>query len=93
MSNLLDTTKIQERGTVTIPQSVRDKLGIKKGSTVAFVETDDGRVEIRVIEADVIAALDELGEALKAKGVTMNEWLAASRKSRKRAFDKLYPGL
>ena len=65
----------------------------QKGSTVAFFETDDGRMEIRVIEADVIAALDELGDALEAKGVTMNEWLAVSRKSRKRAFDKLYPGL
>lgn len=93
MSSLLETTKIQERGTVTIPQSVRDRLGVSKGSTLAFIETDDGRIEIRALEADLIAALDDLGDTLKQQGLTLQQWIELSRKNRKRLFEKMYADL
>jgi AbrB family looped-hinge helix DNA binding protein len=52
MNQTLETTKVQDRGVVTLPRRVREKLGVKKGSTIAFVETEDGRIEVRALEAD-----------------------------------------
>lgn len=93
MASLIETTKTQDRGVITIPQSVRERLGIKKGSTIAFVENDEGRVEIRVVEDAFIAAIDEIGDALKERGMTMAQWLAAGSKNRKKLFKQLYPEL
>jgi AbrB family looped-hinge helix DNA binding protein len=38
---------VTEKGQVTIPADVRRKLGIGTREKVAFVVTDDGRVEVR----------------------------------------------
>jgi AbrB family looped-hinge helix DNA binding protein len=93
MSRFLETSVIQSRGVITLPARIREKLGIDKGTTVAFIENEQGHIEIRVIEAEVIHALDEIGDALKKKGMTLDKWLSASRKNRKRLFKKLYPDL
>ena len=90
MSRAIDTPKVQERGVVTLPRRVREKLGVKKGSTIAFVETEDGRIEVRALEADVMAALDEIGAALKEKGVTLEQWIEDGRAIRKRLYQERY---
>lgn len=39
-------SRMTEEGQVTIPEEVRDKLGIRPGDEVEFVRTDDGyRIE------------------------------------------------
>ncbi len=93
MARLIETTKTQDRGVVTIPESVREKLGIKKGTTVLFVENEKGNIEIRTLEAETIDMLDEIGAALREKGVTMEQWLADGRKIRKQLFEDMYPDL
>ncbi|MCL4507770.1 MAG: AbrB/MazE/SpoVT family DNA-binding domain-containing protein [Chloroflexi bacterium] len=90
MSQRLETTKVQERGVVTLPRRVREKLGIKKGSTIAFIETDEGRIEVRALEADAMAALDEIGAALKEQGVTLEQMIEDGRTIRKRLYDERY---
>lgn len=93
MSRLIETTKTQDRGVVTIPESVRERLGIKKGTTVLFIENEMGQIEIRTLEAETIDMLDEIGVALRTKGVTLERWLAAGRKNRKKLFQDSYPDL
>jgi AbrB family looped-hinge helix DNA binding protein len=82
----IETTKVQERGVVTLPRRVREKLGLKKGSTVAFVETAEGQIEIRPIVGDVIAALDEIGAALKERGLTLEQLIESGREIRQRLY-------
>lgn len=42
-----DETKVSERGGVTIPSEVRDRLGIEPGDKIRWtVEDDDVRVEV-----------------------------------------------
>jgi AbrB family looped-hinge helix DNA binding protein len=36
------SVRIQEKGQVTIPRKIRDKLNLKKGDLVVFEETDAG---------------------------------------------------
>ena len=51
--------RIQEKGQVTIPRQIRNKLNLKKGDLVVFVETDSG---VMVKPASVIATDDQLAE-------------------------------
>ncbi len=42
MSDLsIDTTKVSEKGQIVIPKEVRDKLGLKAGSKLIIIATND----------------------------------------------------
>lgn len=80
MSDLKLST-VQEKGQVTIPAEIRSKLGLKKGDVVAFVETDQG-VLISPQEITATAALDQMRQALRAKGLTVEELMDSGRETR-----------
>lgn len=42
----MELSKISEKGQVTVPASIREKLGLKKGDKLLFIETDDGNIVI-----------------------------------------------
>ena len=73
--------RVQEKGQVTIPLEIRKKLNLKKGDLVTFVETESG-VMIKPAEVIVTEALDEIGRALKEKGISLEEMIARGRESR-----------
>ena len=81
--------RVQEKGQVTLPQAVRKKLKLKKGDLVTFVETAEGIV---IKPAAVVAneALDELAQALQAKGVTLEDLLARGREIREQLAQEKY---
>lgn len=72
---------MQEKGQVTIPQEVRTKLGLKKGDRVSFIETDQGII-IKPAEVIVGDALEEIGNALKAKGLRLEDVIERGRNIR-----------
>jgi antitoxin PrlF len=74
-------SKMQEKGQVTIPAEIREKLGLEKGDLVAFVETEQG-VVISPQEVVAMKALDRLGEMLKEKGITLEELIEDGREIR-----------
>jgi len=74
-------SKGQARGQVTIPIEIRRKLGLTKGDMVAFVETEDG-VLISPQEVVAMEALDRIGEALKARGISLEEMIESGREIR-----------
>lgn len=80
---------IQEKGQVTIPANIRRKMGLKKGDLIAFVETDEGVVISRqeVVAVDV---LKEIGDSLKARGVTLEELLEDGRAIRADLLKEMY---
>ncbi|MCL4507706.1 MAG: AbrB/MazE/SpoVT family DNA-binding domain-containing protein [Chloroflexi bacterium] len=86
----VETTKLGDKGTIVLPQAVRELLGAKKGSVIAFVITDDERVEVRTLEAATIAALDEIGAALKEKGITPEQWMKEGRAIRRKLIKEMY---
>ena len=73
--------RVQEKGQVTIPSEIRRKLNLKKGDLVVFVETDLG-VMIKPAEFLVSGALEEIGRALEAKGIDLEELLEHGRERR-----------
>ena len=73
--------RIQQKGQVTIPAEIRKKLKLKKGDLVTFIETGDAIV---ILPAEVIVSvgLDEIGRALKAKGLTLDKLTERGREIR-----------
>lgn len=87
MSDML--VRVQEKGQVTIPSEIRRKLKLKKGDLVVFVETEAG-VMIKPAEILVSSALDEIGRALEAKGIDLEELLERARERRSELIEKEY---
>ena len=85
----IPAVRVQEKGQVTIPKEIREKLDLKKGDLVTFVETEDG-VVIRPVEIVVSAALDEIGEALKEKGLSLEELMERGREIRANLVEEEY---
>jgi AbrB family looped-hinge helix DNA binding protein len=73
--------RVQEKGQVTIPREIREKLDLKKGDLVTFVETEEGIV-IKPAEVVVSDTLDEIGRALKKKGISLEKLMKRGREIR-----------
>ena len=72
---------VQKKGQVTIPVEIRKKMGLKEGDLVAFVETEQG-IMISPQETIAMDTLDKLGEALKARGMTLEELMEEGEQTR-----------
>ena len=69
---------MQAKGQVTIPASIRRRLGLKTGDFVTFVETEQG-ILIRPQEVVAMGALDAIGKALAEKGVSLEDLLESGQ--------------
>lgn len=89
MTTKLKVSRLQERGQVTIPQEIRQKLGLAPGDLIAFVETERG---ILISPQEMVAAdaLDKMGALLKEKGITLEEWIEAGREIRGELIEQEY---
>lgn len=75
------TYVIQENGQVTLPIEFRRRYGLKKGDVVVFRETSEGLL-ISPKETLVMKLLDQLGDALEANGVSLEELVESGREIR-----------
>lgn len=82
-------SKVQQKGQVTIPVEIRRKWGLEKGDRVAFVETEEG-VLISPQEVIAMEALDRIGEALKERGITLEEMIESGREIRGQLIEEEY---
>lgn len=80
---------IQENGQVTLPKELRREFGLHKGDTVIFERTAEGWI-VRKDEPDPLKLLDELGEILAARGVTLDELIASGRDIRSEIVRERY---
>ncbi|TKB72317.1 MAG: AbrB/MazE/SpoVT family DNA-binding domain-containing protein [Nitrospira sp.] len=75
-----------DKGQVTVPKDIRDRLGIAAGSKLDFEVQDDGTIRVRVL----VRGADNLFGIVRRPGMTprsidaMDEGIAASVKARNR---------
>ena len=86
----VEVSKMGLKGLVVVPQPVRELLGIDKGSNVAFVITDDNRVEIRPLEANSVMAANEFEAVLKENGMTLGQWAKEGKKIRRKLLKDMF---
>ncbi len=87
---LLSKTKIQKRGTVTIPAQLRRKWGLEVGSEVVFEDTEAGILIRRASEAEILQAIELVGQELKKRGVTFEELMDQGEQTREELYQERY---
>lgn len=67
-------SRVQKKGQVTIPQEIRERLGIEEGDLVAFIETADGVLisPQTVVDANALARMETL---LEERGFSFENFL------------------
>jgi len=85
----LKLSAVQEKGQITIPAEIRRKWGLRKGDLVAFVETEAG-VVISPQEVIAMEALNQIGQILREKGVTLEELIESGREMRGKILEEEY---
>ena len=81
--------RIQEKGQMTLPADIRKRLGLKKGDYVAVEETPDG-VLFTPRAMAAIKALDNIGQALKEQGLTLEDMIESGREIREELYRERY---
>lgn len=83
-------TRIQKRGTVTIPAALRRKWRMGVGAEVVFEETEEGILIRRASEAEILRAIELVGEELKKRGITFEELLERGETIREALYQERY---
>ena len=78
MSKAQLVSRVQQRGQITIPVEIRQEWGLEEGDVVTFEKTDLG---VYLIPQRLVAlrALDRIGQALKDRGITLEEMIEDGR--------------
>jgi bifunctional DNA-binding transcriptional regulator/antitoxin component of YhaV-PrlF toxin-antitoxin module len=85
----LTTTKIGEKGELTVPKQFRKDLGLGTGAPSAVLRLGDGRVLLP--EQQLFEHLcEQVGSALTRVGVTPEALLASLPEARKRVYARHY---
>ena len=89
LATVRNLVRVQEKGQVTVPATIRERLGIKKGDLVAIEETAGG---ILITTQQVVAtqALDRIGAALREQGVDLDDLIESGRAERDHLLSELY---
>lgn len=80
---------VQRNGQVTLPPELRKEYGLKSGDEVAFLKKAEGWLIIRS-EPDPFVLLDQLGQVLKGKGVTLEQLMEDGRGIRAQLAEEIY---
>ncbi len=84
---------VRDRGRVTIPASVREEYGLEEGTALILAKEKDRLVLYPSREEYVEALLDQVGRALKERGITLKELLEDGEEIREEVFRERYPEL
>ena len=89
MGQVVRYAVVQKRGQVTIPIELRRRLGMEEGGLVAMLETEDGILISRQV-AVASQALDQIGEILKEKGISLEDLIESGREIRQEIYKEKF---
>ena len=86
----LATTRIGEKGQVTVPKEYRDALGLDPGAPLAVLRIGDGLILIPE-QARFRCLCESIASVLESRGVGPADLRATLAQARRRIFDRRYP--
>ena len=84
----METATVTSKGQVTLPASLRRKLGLREGSQLLFVEDDLGVRLLR--EEDIEAMFRQLDQARKETGLTRKDIASAAERAKEETWRRHY---
>jgi AbrB family looped-hinge helix DNA binding protein len=87
----LTTTKIGEKGQLTVPKQFREDLGLETGAPVAVLRMGDGLILLPE-QKRFEELCDQVSSTLTAAGLTPEALLATLPAARKRVYERHYGG-
>ena len=88
----LATTRLGEKGQLTIPKEYRQSLALDPGSPIAVVQVGNALLLIPE-QARFRDLCDRVAHAFSSRGMTAAEVLSTLPEARKRVYARLYPDL
>ena len=85
----LNTTKIGEKGQLTVPKQFREELGLEAGAPFAVLRLGDGLILLPE-QRRFDALCERISSTLTAAGVTADDFLATLPQTRERVFARRY---
>jgi AbrB family looped-hinge helix DNA binding protein len=85
----LNTTKIGEKGQLTVPKQFREELGLEAGAPFAVLRLGDGLILLPE-QRRFDTLCERISSALTAAGVTREAVLATLPQTRQRVFERRY---
>ena len=84
----MPSSRLSSKGQVTIPQKVRERLGLRTGDRVEFAE-DGGNTVLRPVREGVRSFADYIGMAPGFRSVEeINAWVREMREDRTILWDE-----
>ena len=86
----LATTRIGEKGQLTVPKEYRDELGLEPGAPMAVLRVGEGLI-LMPEQARFRTLCESISSALEGAGVTEADLQATLPEARQRVFARRYP--
>lgn len=82
--------QIGNDGRIALPQNWLVKNALKIGDFVTLAQTDQGILILPPSSMSAMEALDRIGEALKAEGITLEDMMETIEETRQELYDEMY---
>jgi bifunctional DNA-binding transcriptional regulator/antitoxin component of YhaV-PrlF toxin-antitoxin module len=76
--------QVAQRGVITLPKQLRESNKVKTGDVYSIIDLGDGVFMLRPQVSRVDELADSIGDALRAKGETLESMLMALRAAREK---------
>jgi len=91
MAISMEMSRMSAKGQVTIPKSIRERLNLKEGDKVAFVEDEDGKITITKASTLAFNSLaNEIARMAEEEGITEQQLLDALERVREERYRERY---
>jgi bifunctional DNA-binding transcriptional regulator/antitoxin component of YhaV-PrlF toxin-antitoxin module len=84
------TVQLRDKGTITLPMSLRRKYGLRTGDVLSLSDLGEGVFLIRPKSSRVAALGDKVAELLQAAEVSVEEMLEALDEEREQYYREHY---
>jgi len=86
----MTTLQIRNKGTITLPSSLRKKYNLEEGEVLTVIDLGEGTILLKPMVSQIDILSRRAARTLKEDHVTLDEILETLDEERKKYFDEKY---